>query len=304
MILSLKLLFHLLIANTAGQILINEILFNPRPEGVDFVELYNNSDQIIDLQYLYIASLDRQNQRTSPIKISEVSRPFYPGTYYVLTVAPNIVYLHYPDSPYDSFIQMSRMPTLNNESGTLIILYSLNTHQKEVSSPQWKVLDSLTYHSTMHSPFLKNVKGISLERQDLFLPTNYSGNFRSAAIQSGGATPGLINSSNHSTEQTILLKSRIISPDYDGLEDKLEVQYNIPQKGLMGSLLIYNDHGQLISSLLRNTSIPSQGSWEWDGHTDRGTVALPGIYTLHIELYNAAGFRLVRRKSFVLAVRK
>lgn len=303
MILSLKLLFHFVITNTPGQILINEILFNPKAQGVDFVELYNNSNQIIDLQQIYIANLNNQQQRASSIKVSEISRPFYPGTYCVLTVSPDIVHLHYKESRPESFIKMSRMPAFNNETGTVLILYRPTDNEKNLPISQWTLLDSLSYHTSMHSSFIKNSKGISLERQHMLLPTNHYGNFKSAAVQSGGGTPGLINSSAYQANQNITLKSKILSPDNDGYEDELVVQYNISHQGLMANLLIYNNQGKLIKSLIKNTSIGSHGQWTWDGQTDRGNTALPGIYTLYIELYNGSGFRMVRRKSFVLTLR-
>ena len=37
-------------------VVINEILFNPRSNGVDYVEIYNNSKKIIDLKNIYIAN--------------------------------------------------------------------------------------------------------------------------------------------------------------------------------------------------------------------------------------------------------
>ncbi|MFA6947157.1 MAG: lamin tail domain-containing protein, partial [Pedobacter sp.] len=40
-----------------NDILITEILFNPRPEGADFVEIYNNSSQSLDLKDLSIARI-------------------------------------------------------------------------------------------------------------------------------------------------------------------------------------------------------------------------------------------------------
>ena len=41
-----------------NQIIINEILFNPKTDGYDYVELYNKSEQFIDLSKLLIGHYD------------------------------------------------------------------------------------------------------------------------------------------------------------------------------------------------------------------------------------------------------
>ena len=39
-----------------NDIIINEILFNPKEDGVDYVEIYNNSNSFLDLSKLRIAN--------------------------------------------------------------------------------------------------------------------------------------------------------------------------------------------------------------------------------------------------------
>lgn len=283
------------------KILINEILFNPKQGGVEFIELYNYSNHVIDLEQLFLSRINNQGQRSDPIRISQSSLLFYPGSYCVLTTDPHALATQYPRGNQKTFVLVHKLPNFNNEQGRVLILHQNDPKISDIQ--KWALLDSLHYYSSMHSQFLKNVKGVSLERKSWQLPTNTTGNFRSAALHIGGATPGMLNSTSYQDQQFIQFKSKILSPDHDNYEDHLEVAYNIPVDNLMATLLIYNQAGRITKKILRNTSIPSEGRWYWDGKTDQGNIADPGIYTLFIDLYNDEGYRLINRKSFVLMLR-
>jgi len=50
--------------------LFNEILFNPSSDGVDYVEIYNRSTNIIDLKQLYIANRSSTGVISSIMQLS------------------------------------------------------------------------------------------------------------------------------------------------------------------------------------------------------------------------------------------
>src|SRR5690606_22555130 len=54
-----------------GDILINEVLSNPRAGGVEFVELYNFSEKTVDLQQLYLASVSSNGVPGNRRKVTE-----------------------------------------------------------------------------------------------------------------------------------------------------------------------------------------------------------------------------------------
>lgn len=157
----------------------------------------------------------------------------------------------------------------------------------------------------MHAAFIVDPKGISLERDAFHVPTNAVGNFRSASTAEGGATPGYRNSStaNGNQEEGIFLTSRTFSPDQDGFEDLLEINYRFAEAGLMANVAIYDDSGTLVRRLIRNQSLPREGILTWDATADSGRLMPVGIYIALIEIYNAAGLRRLYRESFVLASR-
>ena len=277
----------------AGDIIINEILSNPKPDGVDFVELYNHSDKIVDLQQLYIASVNSNGAAGSQRKVSERSIRMHPNEYKILTTSPSIVKQQYPDSDFSAFVETPALPNFNNETGG-VVLYSNNL-----------TIDSLFYTPEMQAPFLTTPKGISLERQHFSMPTNLPGNFRSAATAAGGATPGYQNSQSpvESMLSGFFLKSQTFSPDNDGFEDELEITYLLQQSGFMVNIDIYNANGYLVKKLQRNQSLATQGRITWDGLSDSGQRLPVGIYVAVIETYHPQGATKTYRLSFVLAAR-
>jgi hypothetical protein len=72
-------------------LVINEILFNPLPSGVDFVELYNRSEKIIDLNKIYIANRNNSNAIAGITQISTEPFLFFPKDFVVITTDPSIV---------------------------------------------------------------------------------------------------------------------------------------------------------------------------------------------------------------------
>ncbi|MGJ1433342.1 lamin tail domain-containing protein [Sphingobacterium spiritivorum] len=263
-------------------IIINEILFNPKPGGVDFVEIYNNSIEDINLQ----------NWKIGKYNIADTVHYFPAGHYRLLTTNGTIVKQHYPATDLNNLIQLRTLPAYTNISGVVTLRY------------QEQIIDSLFYTENMHSPFITNKRGISLERQQYKEDTNTPGNFRSSATSAEGATPGYQNSRYSDKifkKNNFFLTSRTFSPDGDSFEDLLFINYEIQVENAMISLSIVNDRGHMINRLIRNKSIGSSGQITWDGRTENGSPAPPGIYLYIVELYDNQGFNRTFRGSFVLA---
>src|SRR5690606_11609988 len=148
-------------------IVINEILFNPRPNGVDFVELINRSNKYIDLKNWQLANL--QNDTVSNRKTITVNYILAPQQIVAITTNPEIVKQHYPAHDPNAFLQISSLPTFNDKDGTVILL-----------NPAKQVMDSLTYNEKMHFALLDSKDGVSLERIRTDGPTERN-NFHSAA---------------------------------------------------------------------------------------------------------------------------
>jgi hypothetical protein len=270
-------------------VLLSEILFNPKPGGSDFVEIYNNATYSIDLKELSLAQITKDSIN-SIREISKKQLLLEPGKYLALTINPENIKKEYHVKNEGSIYKMTSMPVFNDDEGTAVLLSN------------GKTIDQLSYTEKMHFPLLKNTEGISLERSNLKSPANESGNLRSATMASGGATPGYQNS-HHSEEQNIkndfAILSKTFSPDNDGFEDLLEIKYQA-SAGEIANISIFNDQGALVKKLLKNYTLNTEGTLIWDGLNDQSQMSPVGIYLLHAEIFNLSGQIKRFRKSFAL----
>lgn len=273
-------------------ILINEILPDPKIGGVEFVELYNRSEKIINLQTVQIARVNDKDSLISIRPLATKETLFYPKQYMVLSKDGDLVKDHYYTENPMAFINVTAMPQLPNAGGSIAIISGQT------------VIDRLDYHRAMHHPLVKDQKGVSLERQHFDKDTNAPGNFTSAAASVGYATPGYQNSQQGvMQEDDIWLSSKTFSPDYDGFEDLLEINYRFQQSGNMVNVYIYNEQGNLVKNLYRNHLLGTGGTLFWDGISDADQRLPVGIYVVYMEVYNATDGIKKYRKSCVLATK-
>src|SRR5690606_29005740 len=153
-------------------------------------------------------------------------------------------------------------PTLTNSLGAVILLR------------EEQVIDSLFYTVGMHDVFIKNSKGVSLERVSFNKSSNTQGNFISAAANTGYATPGYKNSQLESQEapnQSIFLNSKTFAPSSG---EQLEINFHFNKGGQMANLFIYNRSGKKVRSFLKNHRVGTKDRITWDGKDDNNNTLL------------------------------
>ncbi|MGV3509472.1 MAG: lamin tail domain-containing protein [Sphingobacteriaceae bacterium] len=278
-----------------NNILITEILFNPRIGGADFVEIYNNSVYELDLKELSIASIKSPDSIVNRNAITTNTLLFKPKQYLVLSTDPENIKQEYHTENPDAFLKMSSVPAFNNDAGSVVLLSNDNR------------IDQFNYHDKMHFALIKDPKGISLERSDFNRPANDNGNFRSAAASVGYATPGYKNSQaveeNEIELSEVALLSKTFSPDNDGFEDALQINYSFKDAGMVANATIYNDKGILIKRLVKNTTLAANGTFVWDGMNENEQMSPIGVYIIYLEAFNLKGESKKYRKAFVLAAK-
>jgi len=157
----------------AGDLLINEILFNPKTGGNDFVELYNNSSKIIDLKNIKVATTDDNNLITTNYSVSDGGYLLFPQEYIALTSDVASLQSFYPDAAANNLLKAS-LPGFNDDMGVCVITdFALNR------------LDQLSYNKRWHFPLIDDQNGVSLERIWFNKSTQDSTNWHSRILPTG-----------------------------------------------------------------------------------------------------------------------
>lgn len=277
----------------ANDIVINEILFDPKTDGIDFVEIYNRSRKIIDLKNITVSQYDTiHNTLMSIQNITSESHLMYPGEYIVLSENGATVKSHYETTHPNGFVDMTDLPAMNVTSGTVCLASSTN------------IIDLFIYQERMHFPLLNTTKGVSLERIDFDRPTSDGGNWHSAAEAVGFATPAYKNSQYHDageTDDAIEITPSIFSPDEDGMNDIVNVNYHFDVPGLIANVTIYDSKGRSIKQVLHNELLGVSGTFSWDGINENREKEKLGIYIVFMEVIDLSGKVKQYKKTCVLA---
>lgn len=273
-----------------NDVLISEVLFNPKIGGVDFVEIYNNTDHILDMKDLQLANLDASGKPGNIKNLSTKNLLIMPKNYWVISANTSNVKTNYFCEHPDNFVQLSSMPAYNNDKGTVTLL-SNNL-----------LMDRFDYSEKMHVALLQNPDGVSLERVLFSKNANQAGNFKSAAASVGFATPTYKNSQEPSgNEFFVKLLSKTFSPDGDNFEEMLSLNYQVPENTNFATVNIYSDKGRLIKKLLKNQTIGTKGTLTWDGFNDNGQKAAVGIYVVLFDVFDLNGNTKRFKNTCVLA---
>lgn len=278
----------------AGDLLISEILFNPKVGGVDFVEIYNTTDHPLDLKDLGIASADNQDKLISLKAVSGVNNLIPAKSYRVFATDTDNILANYTVNQSNTLVKVAAMPSFNDDAGVVILVRDSMR------------IDQFNYSDKMHFALLANTEGISLERSLFSLAANTPGNFRSAAAAVGFATPGYQNSQfleGVPSTNEINLSSPTLSPDNDGFEDALTLQYHWQTPGGVANVRIFTEKGQLVRNLIKNQTMGTEGAWVWDGLNEQAERVPIGIYVLKIDVFNLNGNVKQYTKTCVVATK-
>jgi hypothetical protein len=272
----------------ANDIVINEALFNPPANGVDFVEIYNRSDKIFDLRQVKLANRDKENKVAA---IQTVAQQYYlrPYEYAVFTTGLEAVQLSYSVPFPEKVIVLKTLPPYPNESGCVVLLNEND-----------EVVDEFLYSENMHSGFISNPKGISLERVNPDRPSDERANWQSAAQDAGFATPTYRNSQYNTSEERapgiFNLPYEVFSPDGNGYNDVLYIDYNAGTAGYVANITVYDTQGRLVKEVEKNALLGASGRFAWDGTRHDNHKAGIGMYIIFIEYFDLNG-RVTRLKK-------
>lgn len=264
----------------AGDVIINEILSNPSDGASDYVELYNRSSKVISLKDWMLANVDDGIVDNFKL-ISEIDRLLFPGEFMCLSTDVQVLPDIYPFAVVENLLQIESMPSYNNDEGTVMLMM-----------PNALTSDSAYYHEDMHFSLLNDLDGVALERLSYERASGEATNWLSAAESQNFGTPGYENSqwlTGGLVEGELTVDPEVFSPDNDGFQDVVTVSYQFDIPGQAANVTIYDKIGRDIRKLANNDLLGTQGSYSWDGTTERGDKAPMGIYIIHFEVFDLEG---------------
>ena len=258
------------------------MLFNPYPDDPDFVEIFNCSEKIIDASRLYLASVNDATGDTSEIKqISEEHRCIIPGSFYTVTTDREKIIKRYNSSDQENIFNAASIPSMSDDIGHLLLL-----------NREMQLIDEVYYNDRMHYSLLVNNEGVSLEKIRPEINSGESMNWHSASESSGFGTPGVVNSvfcPGITTSDQVVFSSGRISPDNNGIDDVLVIDFNLNGIGNIISITIFDETGSYVRKIAENFFAGDEASLIWDGTANDGSLVNTGIYIVLIELYNDKG---------------
>lgn len=273
-----------------GDVLINEVLYNPRSGGVDFVEIFNASDKYLNLKNWVLGNYE--NELLSNIRILSSSDVlFSPNAYLAVTSDGTILKNEYPLAVETNFM-ITPIPSMNDDAGSI-----------GVATETGEIIDSFQYDEDMHSPLLKEVEGVSLERISFSEPTNNRDNWKSASSAAGFATPGYLNSNARGDDQVdeneVTIDPEIFSPNRTG-QDFAKINYKFDQAGWVANIKIADAQGREIKEIANNETLGSEGFFRWDGDRQDGSKARMGYYVVWFEVFSLDGTVKTFRKRVMI----
>ena len=279
-----------------GDVLINEVLFNPYDGGGDFVELYNNTDSAIALGNICMATWDKGIDGIKTIVPMPEGVVVLPHDYVVVTTDAYFLLSHYTVAYPYKVVEVGKLPSYPNAGGSVVVALADST-----------VIDRFDYTEDMHYRWLTDVEGVSLERRSFSEPTQSAGNWHSAAKSAGWATPTAHNSQAVNmlvADDAFDIEPNIFSPDGDGYNDVLAINYRTAEGNLFANISVFDHAGRMVKAVERNAFLGTNGTFEWNGIDDNGRPCNMGNYIVLIEVYDPNGASCQFKKVVTLMYKR
>jgi hypothetical protein len=266
----------------SGDMLFNELLFNPLPGDPDYIELYNCSEKVIDASRLQLVSVDDGIGDTSQIyTVSDEKRCIIPGSYYAITTDKERISDRYFSTDPEYLFETGSLPSMADDAGHLILF------NRELDR-----IDEVLYNEEMHYSLLSGYEGVALEKTGPRNRSEEAINWHSASESAGWGTPGAPNSvfvELPTASDKVVFSSSKITPDNDGYEDILVIRLKLTGNGNVVTVMVFDETGNYIKKIATNMFAGPEASLIWDGTADDGSPVNTGIYIVFITLYDDTG---------------
>ncbi|RUA29160.1 MAG: hypothetical protein DSY77_15320 [Bacteroidetes bacterium] len=269
-----------------GDVVLNEVLYDQKSGGADFIELLNISDKYINLSGWIIEGNSQKN-----VILENENVIIAPGQHLALTSNKASTIKDYPTSHNEENIVEVNLPTLPNGEGVV-----------RIKSSNELLEEYFEYSDDLHLPFLRTVDGVSLERIHPEAPISEPDSWSSAASAVGYATPGKANSqqTNENTSfGNIEANPKSFAHNQPGRNFTL-INYQLEDAGTKATVKIFDLKGTVVNTLANNETLSNTGFFRWDGVDMQGRKVRTGYYIIYFELFTSEGnMRVVKERVAV-----
>lgn len=280
-------------------LVINEIMYDPLSSQNEWFELFNRSDQPINLARWTFNDKPTSNSVNS-FEISSRLFVIKSGEYAIVAADSSMFQLFPGLLQSDSTIHICVLNRSSgfgfNNDGDAIVLKDLTT----------QTIDSVAYLPQWHHPDVVDTKGRSLERINPNIASNDPRNWSTCTNTLGG-TPGKANSiatTSIKGNSVISISPNPFSPDGDGFEDFCIIRYNLPVMTSILNIRIYDIKGRLVRTLANNELVGTQGEIVWDGIGDNKQRARIGVYVIFLEATDRSSGKVMIAKAVAVVATK
>jgi hypothetical protein len=166
-----------------------------------------------------------------------------------------------------------------------------------------EMIDEVFYDAEMHYSLLAGDEGISLEKVATNGNSADKSQWHSASESAGWGTPGAPNSvlsENQTNGDKVVLSSTKITPDNDGNEDFLVINFKLEGLGSVISVDVFDETGRFVKRVADNLLAGPESSVVWNGTAADEKLVNTGIYILLISLFDDTGKTQKWKKVFTV----
>lgn len=273
-----------------GNVVINEIMYDPGDGNSEFIELYNTTNLEVTIGGWSL--VDGSNDL---IKICEANYELAPHDYLVIA-ADSVFFEYYHDLQNVNLVIPGGSNFNLSNSGECLKIVDIYKN----------IIDSVCYDESWHNRNILTYKNKSLERINPTVNSNDESNW-STCVAENGATPGFRNSilTEGVVESSKLSVSpNPFSPDNDGYEDFTIISYTLSEAISQTRIKIFDSKGRQVRELINNSASGSTGQVIFDGLDNNGKPLKMGIYIIFMEALNSTSGVIEALKQVVVVARK
>jgi hypothetical protein len=277
-----------------GDVMFNELLFDPEPGGADFIEIINTSNAIINAKQLKLSNQNSDGSINISTHAFENNFNLFPFEPVVFTTDTIYLMKKWTYTRKDQLLPMKSLPSMPDDDGHLFLLNYAGS-----------IIDEVRYDKYMHYPLLRNKEGVSLEKINYNTPSLQTDNWHSASASANYATPTKLNSQYKNQEENkswIQIDQNIIHPDNNGQHDYLQINYQFDEPGTLLSVYLFNQQGEKTVTILNNLLCGRNGQFNWNGLNNQNNYLGTGIYILVADAFHLNGKR--KRYKKVIAIKR